>query len=347
MNTCSRCFYSVPIGTQADTNSFIGPCTNGHQLSTVQPVLSAENLKATLKEAIKETEDEKERGTLSFSTVSESKVIKYLEFIDVIMLAADPLDPVENHTVAFQPFFWQASEDADTPRAIAHLQQELQKFGVVFGRNNYQMYDVHSKHGILSVRDDKSGSLSGGTDLIIAPYGIDILSSPKLSCVAFEFKTEEAVAKYGLESFLSQATMELIASNYHSRQMTLVVSTDLRTKSIMLTLTRIADNIAIMKYNDVTLDQMANFVRAHLENNCTSFKGYSLPAVDEGIRESEMTMKAWKRARVSDFTLSLQWEHFQEMMEDAPLGSKERAMAIRNHFQHHDLPDTSYLSMFS
>ncbi len=310
-------------------------------------MLSAENLKATLKEAIKETEDEKERGTVSFSTVSQTKVMSYLASIDVVMYVADPLDAVENHMVAFQPFFWQESEDADTPRAIAHLQQELQKFGVAFGRNNYQMYDVHSRHGILSLRDDKSGSLKGGTDLIIAPYGIDILSAPRLSCVAFEFKTEEAVLKYGLESFLSQATMELIASNYHSRQMTLVVLTDLNTKSIMLTFTRESNSIAILKYNDVTLDQMANFVRAHLDRNCTSFKGYVLPVEEEGIRESEMLMKAWKRARVSDFTLSLQWEHFQEMMEDAPLGSKERAMAIRNHFQHHDLPDTSYLSMFS
>ncbi len=37
MNTCSRCFYSVPIGTQAHSDSFIGPCSNGHQLSSVQP----------------------------------------------------------------------------------------------------------------------------------------------------------------------------------------------------------------------------------------------------------------------------------------------------------------------
>jgi len=229
----------------------------------------------------------------------------------VVMYVAEPLDAVENHILAF----------------------------------NYQMYDVHSKHGILSVRDDKSGSLSGGTDLIIAPYGLDIQSSPRLSCVAFEFKTEEAVVKNGLESFLSQATMELIAANYHSRQMTLVVLTDLSTKSIMLTLTRELNNIAILKYNDVTLEQMANFVRADLDRNCTSLKGYSLPAVDEGIRESEVLMKAWKRARVSDFTLSLQWEHFQEMMDDTPLGSKERAVAIRNHFQNVWNPLDTFMSI--
>jgi hypothetical protein len=179
----------------------------------------------------------------------------------------------------------------DAPRAISHLQQQLQKVGVAFGRDNYQMYDVHSKHGILSVRDEKSGSLSGGTDLIIAPYGLDILSSPRQSCVAFEFKSEEDVQKYGLESYLGQATMELIASNYHSRQMTLVVLTDLSTRSIMLTFTRESNNFAIMKYDDVTLDQMANFVRAHLDRNCTPRRSYVLPAVDEGIRESEQLMK--------------------------------------------------------
>mmetsp|Transcript_27214 Transcript_27214/g.38710 ORF Transcript_27214/g.38710 Transcript_27214/m.38710 type:complete len:93 (-) Transcript_27214:45-323(-) len=92
---------------------------------------------------------------------------------------------------------------------------------------------------------------------------------------------------------------------------------------------------------------MAIFVHSHLQQNCFTIRNYSLPNVDDNIRESEMVMKEWKRARVSGFTSSLQWEHFQEMMEDAPLGSKERAMVIREHFRHHNLPDTSYLSMFS
>jgi hypothetical protein len=107
------------------------------------------------------------------------------------------------------------------------------------------------------------------------------------------------------------------------------------------------EKLAIMRYSDVTLDQMADFVRSHLEQNCSAHRNYSLPAVDDGIKESEVVMKAWKRARVSEFTSSIQWEHFQEMMEDAPLGSKERAVVIREHFRHHDLPHSGYLSMFS
>ena len=167
------------------------------------------------------------------------------------------------------------------------------------------------------------------------------------SCVAFEFKTKEAADEQGLQSFLGQATMELIASNYHSAQMTVVVLTDLCTNNcVLLTFTRELEKLAIMRYSDVTLDQMADFVRSHLEQNCSAHRNYSLPAVDDGIKESEVVMKAWKRARVSEFTSSIQWEHFQEMM-DAPLGSKERAVVIREHFRHHDLPHSGYLSMFS
>jgi hypothetical protein len=191
--------------------------------------------------------------------------------------------------------------------------------------------------------------LSGGTDLIIAPFGIAIESVIQNSCVAFEFKTKEAVdKKKGFASFVSQATMELIASTYHSHQLTLVVLTDLCTDNCMLlTFTREAGQLAIMKYFDVTLDRMAIFVTSHLQQNCFAIRNYSLPDVDDGIKESVSIKKEWKKLRVSNFTSSLQWEHFQEMMDDAPLGSKKRAMVIKEHFRQHDLPDTSYLSMFS
>jgi len=305
-------------------------------------------VKEAVKEALKEAGVVRETETIIFSSVSEGRVSSYLESIRMMVFEADPLDAVEHSATLFQPFQWQDTKERDTSRAVKHLQQELQKFGVLFGRGNYQMYDVHSKRTILNVRDDKTGSLSGGTDLIIAPFGIALDSVKLNSCVAFEFKTKEAVDEQGLQSFLGQATMELIASNYHSAQMTVVVLTDLCTNNcVLLTFTRELEKLAIMRYSDVTLDQMAIFVRSHLEQNCSAHRNYSLPAVDDGNKESEIVMKAWKRARVSEFTSSIQWEHFQEMMEDAPLGSKERAIVIREHFRHHDLPHSGYLSMFS
>eukprot|EP00597_Dinobryon_sp_UTEXLB2267_P000745 CAMPEP_0170072634 /NCGR_PEP_ID=MMETSP0019_2-20121128/10237_1 /TAXON_ID=98059 /ORGANISM="Dinobryon sp., Strain UTEXLB2267" /LENGTH=182 /DNA_ID=CAMNT_0010281731 /DNA_START=223 /DNA_END=767 /DNA_ORIENTATION=+ len=180
------------------------------------------------------------------------------------ILVEDPPNAVENN-VSFEPFQWLDTEEIDTPRAISHLEQELKKFGVLFGRNNYKMYDVHKIDTLLSFQDEKSGSLSGGTDLIIAPYGIAMESVINLSCVAFEFKTNVAVDQKELESFYYEAVMELIATNYHSDQMTLVVLTDLCTNNcILLTLTMESDKLAILKYSDVTLNQMAIFVHSHL-----------------------------------------------------------------------------------
>jgi hypothetical protein len=270
----------------------------------------------------------------------------FFKSINIIILE-EQLDAVENNLVSFQPFQWMDAEDRDTPRAISHLEQELKKFGVKFGRGNYKMYDVHSDHTLLSLDDEKMGTpLSGGTDLIIAPFGIAMESVIQNSCVAFEFKTKEAVdKKQGFASFVSEATMELIASNYHSNQLTLVVLTDLCTDNCMLlTFIRETGKLAIMKYFDVTLDQMAIFVSSHLQQNCFAIRNYSLPDFDDGIKESESIKKEWKKLRVSNFTSSLQWEHFQEMMDDAPLGSKKRAMVIKEHFRQLDL---SYLSMFS
>lgn len=36
MNTCIKCNYSVAVGTQANINSYKGPCVGGHQFA-VQP----------------------------------------------------------------------------------------------------------------------------------------------------------------------------------------------------------------------------------------------------------------------------------------------------------------------
>mmetsp|Transcript_19695 Transcript_19695/g.27054 ORF Transcript_19695/g.27054 Transcript_19695/m.27054 type:complete len:298 (+) Transcript_19695:127-1020(+) len=291
-------------------------------------------------------DEEKESNTIAFSTVSKNTIRSYLAFIKMAILVEDPPNAVENN-VSFEPFQWLDTEEIDTPRAISHLEQELKKFGVLFGRNNYKMFDVHKYDTLLSFEDEKSGSVSGGTDLLIAPYGIAIESVRKLSCVAFEFKTNVAVDQKELESFYYEAVMELIATNYHSDQMTLVVLTDLCTNNcILLTLTMESDKLAILKYSDVTLNQMAIFVHSHLQQNCFPIRSYRLPDSNEGLKESEIIMKAWKKARVTDITTSLEWEHFQEMLEDAPVGSKERAMIIRDHFRHHGLPESRYLNMF-
>jgi hypothetical protein len=317
----------------------------------IMVLVTIDTMKEIVKEGIKEFEEEREKKSITFSTITQSVVRDYLESLNIVVLEMEPVDEDISNLVGFSPFTWQASEEEDTERAMLHLQQELSHFGIIFGRNNYKLYDVHKRKNILSLKDEKTGALSGGTDLILAPFGLDIESSPQQCCVAIELKTTKAVmeASNGLYSFIGQATMELVAANYHSRQLTLVVLTDLCSESIMLVFSREFNNsIAINKYSNVSLTKMATFISAHLRDNCCSERTYPMPTkYEEATRESESTVIALKKARVSDFKLSLNWEHFQEMLEEASYGSKERASIIREHFRSHDLPDTSYLSMFA
>jgi hypothetical protein len=83
------------------------------------------------------------------------------------VLIADPL-PISSENAQFLPFEWQQQEELDTPRAMQPLKTELKKFGVVFGNNRglFKLYDVHNSHNLLNLQDEKTGKLSGGTDLI-------------------------------------------------------------------------------------------------------------------------------------------------------------------------------------
>lgn len=185
---------------------------------------------------------------------------------------------------------------------MLHFQQELEKFGVNFGRDHFKFYDVHSYDQLLNVNDEKSGKLSGGTDLIIGPQGVAMESITKQSFVAVELITSENIEKNGIESFSSQAILELIASCYHSHQMTLVVFTDLASDVLVMTLSRSKHGIEILNYGDLTLNQMATFIRQHLSTHCSADRTYRLNYLSADVtltKPSELTMQAFKRRRVS------------------------------------------------
>jgi hypothetical protein len=294
---------------------------------------------------------------LTFSCASESAVRELLGNNDLIVYEED-VDQVNTTTNAeFQPFLWQQIEEKDTPRAKEHLQNQLSTFGVRFGRGYYCIYDVHSHKTILSLDDNRTGKLSGGTDLLIAPFGLAVESAIKQSCVVIELKPcYDSSREDGIESLQksnAQVTLELIAANYHSNQMTLAVLTDLSSGANIWSLQRVpsesGDIVAIKKYTGVSLNQMADFIKSHLELNCCPQREYRLPQgnIQTRLRESERVMIAMKKARVTPPKSSLAWEHFEEMMEDAPLCSRERAQVLQEHWRSCGLPDSSYLSMFS
>ncbi len=46
------------------------------------------------------------------------------------------------------------------------------------------MYDVHANHQLLNLDDSKSDKLSGGTDVLLGPYGVAKVSYAQFCCVA-------------------------------------------------------------------------------------------------------------------------------------------------------------------
>lgn len=258
--------------------------------------MSKDETKEIVKEAYREIQEEQKEEELTFSSCSEGRLKTYLVRLHVGFEVGDntvlPVPPVE-----FTPFEWLEGEDKDTPKARDHLEEQLKRFDVGFGRGRYQLYDVHNKKDILKVEDRKTGKLNGGTDLILGPYGLHHLGVVQQSCVAVELKTKDAVEKSGIGSFTAQATLELIASNYYSNQMTMVLLTDLFSGATIFTLRRNDnDTISVVIYENLTVSQAVKFVADHLTESCVPIKNHNL---EQGEKLSDVALKTFKRARVS------------------------------------------------
>ena len=50
----------------------------------------------------------------------------------------------------FYPSKCRAHEESNTPRAVNHLQQQSQKFSVVFERKGYELYDWRTDDSIVT-----------------------------------------------------------------------------------------------------------------------------------------------------------------------------------------------------
>ena len=299
-----------------------------------------------------ELKEEEGVTKLSFSSCSDASLMMFLSLLKVGfkigVLSGLPAAP-EN----FDPFVWTREEEQDTPLAKQHLEAQLSKFGVHMGVGGYQLYDVHASKSILSLYDSKTGNLSGGTDLILGPWGVGEPGLVQQSCVAVELKTSAAVIaqkERKLKAFLSQATLELIASNYYSNQATVVVLTDLYSTSTILKLSKVphGDDLNIVMYEDLTLNQMAQCVAEHLAHSCVPDADYRLGAANFPLPpENVEVLQAFKRARVTPLGDSVVWEHFNDMLGDCATGTRERAEVINELYRACDFPQPSWINMYT
>lgn len=298
--------------------------------------------KEIYKEAYREIQGEQNEERMTFSTCSENGLRTYLSRIHYQVELGGTLPATE---MEFLPFVWLDQEEKDTPRARDHLEAQLSRFGVQFGDGQYQLYDVHTKANILNVDDRKTGKLTGGTDLILGPHGLHVFSTTQQSCVLFELKTRETIEKKkGFGHFIAQATLELIAANYYSNQMAVVVLTDLYSGASVFTLKRNeSETTSVILYENLTVSQAVQFTVDHLTEYCVPLKSYNLQT---GRRPVDIDLRAMKQSRVSQLEDSVEWEQFQDMLQDCPPCTRERAEVINQLYRSCDFPQPAYLSMF-
>lgn len=302
------------------------------------------------REALEQHDAGKEAKSLIISTTSLTSVRHYLEHLNLIVTIAQlGADEVVDATIT--PFEWDdnQSEDKHMPRISTYLNETFTTCGVILGKDGYEIYDVHSDKTLLSFEDEKAGKVSGGTDIIIGPNGVAEESLAQVSCVAIEVKTAKNVRDNGLKHFSAQGTLELIAANYHSNQMTLVIVTDLATGAAGWTLKQTdKGNIGIVRYDKLTLQQMMSLIISHLKQNCVPDNEFLLKnAVDDEKfcdKESVQIQKKFKSSHVSGVSLAV--EHFHELLELTPNGSRERAQVIQEFFWSQNLPKSNYLDMY-
>ncbi|BDA45285.1 hypothetical protein COCOBI_07-0720 [Coccomyxa sp. Obi] len=84
------------------------------------------------------------------------------------------------------------SEEAGTPDFIEHHKQQLEKFGVKFGRGGFAAYDVHAESSMYSITTASGRQFNVTVDGSIAPFGLLPSSAGRISIVLFEHKQSHA-----------------------------------------------------------------------------------------------------------------------------------------------------------
>jgi hypothetical protein len=298
-------------------------------------------------EILDERDKQQQQKAVKFSECSNESLKNLITLLDITIVEGRSADIPTPSDLTFDLFEWKQDEEKDTLRAFDHLKSQLIKFGVSIGdeEGKYAMFDVHAHKTILSVHDKKTGNLTGGTDIIIAPYGIAEESLVMENCVATELKTKKRIDEGGIKKCYPQATLELIASGYFSRQLPLVLLTDLCLHAVVFKLVYNAfyKTFQIVRYS-LSLEQAASMIANHLSSNCKPVVGIPYSHHDNPCSE---TITAFKKARQSELSDSLVWEHFEEMLGESEPGTRDRALAIKTLFSACDYPEPSYLSMYA
>ena len=120
---------------------------------------------AVLRKHLKTNEDR----TVALSAVTQSNLRDLIRTVGFRRVSY--VGPVANAQHRFDEFQWGGrSEDAGTPDARNHIEVQFLKFGVTIGVGGFKVVDVHKNSTLLNVEEEKTGNISGGSDVVLLPF---------------------------------------------------------------------------------------------------------------------------------------------------------------------------------
>ncbi len=133
----------------------------------------------------------------AFSRVGSTEAEQLLQRLGISEIDGNLLDSVQVPSTPCDAFDYTryANENEGTPALLAHHQAQLERLGVSFGRDGYQMYDLHSKAAPYKIYGS-SKMYQGGVDGCIAPFGLAVSSAPMQCRVVYEHKQTRQKGAY-------------------------------------------------------------------------------------------------------------------------------------------------------
>ena len=265
-------------------------------------------------EKLKAKEEENQTPKATMSTASEATTKHILRVLDIKLEKSDEEDLLKysNNTV-FESFDWRGRNEAQgTPDAVVHVQKQLTKVNVPFGREGYRMEDVHTRKTVLNI-SDKKFELSGGTDAVIVPYKTPLSCIEGEISVLFELKPVSVDGVSSLASSLPQAQLETLAARCLSDQPAIMcVLTDLWSYAVVYEFVTEA-NDCYMKESEVSLGVMYHMVAAFLQRKAKPNARYR--PNENSSDPLELGVIKFKKSKLSN-DMGLAMEHFYEMIDD-------------------------------
>lgn len=135
---------------------------------------------------------EQHKNPRGFSSVGAAAAEALLSSLSIQEVDGNELEPIklpddcpECSSFDFSQYH---NEDAGTPDLLKHHQQHLEKMGVKFGRDGYEVFDLHNTKVLFTIMSAVGPSYRGNIDGCVAPFGLMPSSAAQQCRVGFVHK---------------------------------------------------------------------------------------------------------------------------------------------------------------